>query len=167
MKIRAITLLFITIATLLSSCSKRDEPEVISITGKWTTTERSVTTGDDFIDQSINNLFILDSKSYEVTRTFTQTEYNVGSLVTTATNKETGQEDRKRDASYKLTGDSLYVDDKKFEQTTSGLLLSEKIMVTNTKVGKKELDHIVEEIGGDPNLIPENIEGVFRMKEVR
>ena len=40
-------------------------------------------------------------------------------------------------------------------------------MITYMKVGKKELDHIVEEIGGDANLIPNNITGILKMKETR
>ena len=169
MKINMRVSILFSIATIIffASCSKRDEPQLISITGEWTTVERRVTTGDDFLDQSINSLFILDDKDYIVTRTFTQTEYNVGSLETVATNKSTGNEERKRDATYKIMGDSLYLDDKKFEQTTSGFILSEKSMITYMKVSKKELDHIVEEIGGDPNLIPNNITGILRMKETR
>ncbi|MFV0417132.1 MAG: hypothetical protein ACK5KT_00170 [Dysgonomonas sp.] len=165
--LRTFILLTITIATSFASCSKRDEPLLISITGEWTTIERRVTTGDDFLDQSINSLFILDDKDYTITRTFIQTTYNVGALETVATNKNTGNEDRKRDATYEINGDSIYIDDKKFEQTTSGLILGEKLLVTYTKVGKKELDHIIEEIGGDPNLIPNNITGILKMKETR
>lgn len=160
-------LLSIILITIFASCSKRDNQEQISIVGEWTTSERRITSGDDFLDQSINNLFILDSKDYIVTRTFTQTEYNTGSLETIATNRKTGTEDRKRDATYKIINDSLYIDDKKFEQTTSSFTLSDRIMTTYTKVGKKELDHIIEEIGGDPNLIPNNIEAVLKMKEIR
>ena len=146
-------LLSILLITIFASCSKRDNQEQISIVGEWTTSERRITSGDDFLDQSINNLFILDSKDYIVTRTFTQTEYNTGSLEAIAT--------------YKIINDSLHIDDKKFEQTTSSFTLSDRIMTTYTKVGKKELDHIIEEIGGDPNLIPNNIEAVLKMKEIR
>ena len=100
MKINIKAFILFSVAIIISfiSCSKRDEPEIISITGEWTTVERRVNTGDDFLDKSINNLFILDDKDYIVTRTFTQTEYNVGSLETVATNRNTGNEDRKRDA---------------------------------------------------------------------
>ena len=64
-----------------------------------------------------------------------------------------------------MVNDTLRFDDKKFEQYNSGFILSEKVLITYTKVGKKELDHIVEEIGGDPNLIPNNIKGILRMEE--
>lgn len=165
--LRALILLSITIIIPFISCSKRDEPQLISITGEWTTIERRVTTGNDFIDKSINSLFILDDEDYIITRTFNQTDYNIGSLETVATNKITGNEERKRDATYKINGDSLYIDDKKFEQTTSGFIVSEKTLITYMKVSKKELSHIIEEIGGDPNLIPNNITGILRMKETR
>lgn len=159
--------LFFAIASIISftSCDESEEPEIVSISGEWTTISRRVTTGDEFIDKSINSLFILDDSTYTVTRTFTQTSYDKGSLETIATNKKTGSDDRKRDATYQMVDDTLRFNDKKFEQYNSEFILSEKVLITYTSVGKKELDHIVEEIGGDPNLIPDNIKGILRMEE--
>jgi len=151
----------------ITSCGKRDEIEELSIAGSWTITERQVTTGDEFLDEIINNLIKLDNQDYIVKRTFTQAEYRLGSLITIATDRKTGTEQRNRAGTYRITNDSLYIDDEKFLQTVSGYTMTEKVLVTRQKLKKDDIDHIVEELGGDPNLIPKGTEGILRMKEIR
>lgn len=162
------TFLFVALAgILISSCNKNNDSEKPSITGEWTTIERSISTNNDFLNESINNLFALDNKDYIVKRIFTQTDENIGAIETIAINKKTGNEDRNRSGSYKIEGDSLHIDDQKFEQTTSRYRIDGKVLLTYTKVKKKELDYIVSELGGDPNLIPDDAEGLLRMKEIK
>lgn len=162
-----IILFVATIGILISSCNKDNDTERPSIAGEWTTIERSISTNDDFLNESINNLFALDNKDYTVKRIFTPTDDNTGAISTIATNKTTGNEDRNRSGSYKIERDSLYINDQKFEQTISGYRIDGKVLLTYTKVKKKELDYIVSELGGDPNLIPNNAEGILRMKEIK
>lgn len=170
MNVRKIVLsifIFISLGLIVSSCEKTEIPKEYTAVGEWTTVERRFSSNNTFITQSVNGLIKEDNKTYEIKRYFEESGYNIGSIETTAVNKETGRSQRKRDATYKIVGDSIYIDDEKFEQGIAHISVSEKTMTTYQKITKKELDYIVTELGGDPNLIPNDIQGVYKMVEKR
>lgn len=166
---RYLSIISLTILTcsIFFSCEKNNKYEKPTIVGEWTTEKRQLKTNYDFLDESFKNLFFIDNKDYIVKRIFTHTEGNTGSLETIAINRKTGNEDRKRSATYKIVKDSLHIDDEKFEQTISFFSLGRETLVSSTKLKKKDLDYIYSEIGGDPNLIPDDAEGVLEMEEIK
>lgn len=171
---KLLTFIFsIIVASSFVSCEKNNDYEKSTINGEWTIINRYITIENDFstesfnLNESFNKLIALDNKNFIVKRMFSQTEDNAGYLETIAINRQTGSEDRNRSGTYSISGDSLFIDDQKFEQTVSFYRLEGKILTTYTKLKKKDLDYLYGELGGDPNLIPDGAEGMLEMKEIK
>lgn len=163
-------ILTIVASSLFFSCESNNY-EKSTINGEWTTIERYIKFDKDFstenfnLHKSFNELFAVDNKSYIIKRTFSETEENKGAIETIAINRTTGHEDRNRSGIFQIKGDSLFIDDEKFEQTTSYYRLEKRYLTTYTTLKKKDLDYLYRELGGDPNLIPDDAVGILEMRE--
>lgn len=151
----------------ITSCSKNNEYVESTLDGEWTTVERHVDIDHEFLSQSFKNLYALDDKDYIIKRVFNESDKGQGHLQIKALNRETGYEDRYRTADYHTVKDTLYIKDSEAAQTSSIFRLDGRVLITWTKLKKKDLDFIYREIGGDPNLIPDDAEATLIMREVK
>lgn len=160
-------LLITIVGSLFFSCEKNNKYERSTIEGQWTTVERYVEIDHEYLSKSFRDLFHLDDQKYIIKRTFTQADENIGAVLTIAIDRETDVEMRNRKGTYELIKDSLHINDEKFLQTVSVIRLDSKTLISHTKLKKKDLDKVYAEIGGDPNLIPDDAEGVLKVREVK
>lgn len=158
----------IVFVLLLQSCNKYNDEPVPTLNVEWEITDRVLKTNDKDLDNSVNTMFKLDAAKYIIKKIYIKNREidNVGTFEQLSISRETGSEMRKRDGTYVLKGDSLF-------SKEDGLELRERYSVTNTslmtktKVTKKELDILIIEIGGDPNVIAADVVGELTFKGVR
>lgn len=163
-KLYTLLLLFISVSFFIS-CETSDPPivEKSSIDGQWLLLERTISTGNNMVDTDINALFKEDIRIYDTKRTF-----NKGGLTTIAIDKETGRDARKRLATYEEVKDSIYYDDEQLLQYSAQYIINKDVLITYSRVTKKDLDLLVNEVGGDPNLVqPADIVGIIKTREIR
>ncbi len=162
--------LFLVVSISFYSCdSDNYKTEPLKIGGEWLIIERTLTTGDNFVDENVNNLFKLSSKEYLLKRFIIPHKDipDIGVINMHAIDPETGIAEWKRDGTYKLTKDTIYITDPKISDSREGYILGTDILVTHSKVTKKELDVIVSEIGGSPSNIPTGTKGILKMRLAR
>lgn len=165
LQMKKITLFFIailSISIISTSCDGGDDPE-LTVLGDWHTTERTLTTGNTELDYLINSLYKLETKDYDVVRTF-----GTSSVTTTIIERATGNVARKKEGTYMVeNGNTLIVDDESYGRSTSTLLLSNKIMTTTRTVNISDIRNIADELGIDKDLLPAEASGVLKMHEAR
>ncbi|MDU1889278.1 MAG: hypothetical protein E6767_01190 [Dysgonomonas sp.] len=153
------------------SCEKDDKgsSEYTEIKGYWLTTERSFKSDDSEFDKRINKIFQLDSENYLVMRSFSaiEPESGLGRIATYIEHEDTGSKDRERRGDYHVVADTLYVNDEKVGNTKSKIVLEKNLLLTTTKLTRKEIVPIYVEMGGHESYVPEGIEGVLYTRETR
>lgn len=148
---------------LVSSCSDGEETE-LTILGDWHLTEWTLTTGDDYIDGLFNGLYQQEIKKYDIVRTFSNSSYSSNTI-----DRENGNIIRKKEGTYRIEPEQvLAIDDENYGGTVkSKFLLSGKILTTNREINIQDLRNLADELGIDPHVLPNAINGTLKMKEAR
>lgn len=154
---------------LAYSCGDEKEATPITIGGEWVVIEGTLSTNDPSLDKNVNELFVEDSRIYKVKRIFDINQNNptIGAIQTVAIDKETNVLQRKKIGTYRITSDSIFIEDELIADFRQKYVLGGSLLTTEAKVTKKELDVLISEIGGDVNTVREGTVGVLKMREVR
>jgi len=157
---------------IVTSCSAGDEPyypKPVTLLGDWRMERRTIETGEKELNNRINWLLQTDSIQFNITRTYKEIEPGIGSYQDYFYIRGSQEEnpDRKNEGTYYVKGDSIYVNDLTLGKVAYKFELTSTTLTTYTKVTKGELDIITIELGGDPRLNPEGLEGVITTIERR
>lgn len=159
---KLLKLLYITLSIvplLFSSCGSDDyETQKHGLQGKWNTQyifiETNMPSTSNF-DRTINGLYKQRFDRYSITRDFQgiATGNDIGTLIISAIDKETGELTGNQSEAYTIKGDTVYITDANLGGRTVAVYFNagENILITRHKVAKTyendEISPIMDELG--------------------
>ncbi|MDR1882239.1 MAG: hypothetical protein LBR26_05585 [Prevotella sp.] len=162
--------LFIIVTSICSySCSDDPEPPA-PLDGEWFNEMRILESNDNDVNGRVNGMFAADSRQLLVKRVFeiNKSHPDMGVISTLAVDPESGVNVRKRESTYTLKGDSLYIVDGTLGNMPGTIVIKRNRLTTVSRLNKQAIKAIITEIGGDINIpVRDDIEGILTIIDVK
>jgi len=155
------------------SCGDNDEAEKTTVLGDWYTTDWSLSTGDNDVDDWINGLLRQDLNTFIIKRTFRSIEGGdgtEGSVHTTSRKIDDpqGVDYRTRQGTYKIEGNVISMDEEQLGKSESVIQIGEKVMITEVKVDREYLVVLLRILGAlTADEVPDGTTGTLKIREAR